>query len=562
MHSYFWSWYRAKRTEWLFAFIVALSPLLIHAQEVTSPDETFRQAIAAARLKTPAACKDPQADRLVRILCEGKIRLGVREGYPLFSTGSGQARQGYDVDVAKAIADKLGVTAEFIKVTPANRISLLAEDRIDLVIATMGHNTQRDSQARFIRPHYYQSESIIVGPKNTLVREWDDVRGKAVCVTIGNGSNAELVAHKARIMLFETAGVLPEKLLDGTCTLAAQDDSFFAESFAKENFSSRFDSKFGFSQVPWGMAVANKGSDGLAQALDSLSQIYHRDGIFLAIAQKNSIDTAFLRKQQVTWQSSSCNTASGKSNSECVLPALNAVQRPTAFVKNVSAFEEWYKTATGNEISLPMFKLEAAWETFQGGLVNSLILIIGALCATFGFSLAFGAALSSTALPLRWSAKCVAFAFQSSPIVLTLVIFAAIANVIMPFSGALALTSAILALGMSNGSNAGQAISEAVDSLKAEGIDPQVGEKSMFRLALSRSATQIVAFLVNAAKGTPIASFVGAPELLSSLTDIQSFSSGRSTTYWILLIFYTAIIMVVVWFCGKLRELFERKYAA
>ena len=69
--------------------------------------------------------------------------------------------------MAKAIAEKLGVTAEFIKVTPANRISLLAEDRIDLVIATMGHNTQRDSQARFIRPHYYQSESIIVGPKNS-----------------------------------------------------------------------------------------------------------------------------------------------------------------------------------------------------------------------------------------------------------------------------------------------------------------------------------------------------------------------------------------------------------
>jgi ABC-type amino acid transport system permease subunit len=44
------------------------------------------------------------------------------------------------------------------------------------------------------------------------------------------------------------------------------------------------------------------------------------------------------------------------------------------------------------------------------------------------------------------------------------------------------------------------------------------GEKGMtlFVHALGRSATSIVSFLVNAAKGTPIASFIGAPELLSA----------------------------------------------
>jgi polar amino acid transport system substrate-binding protein len=84
----------------------------------------------------------------------------------------------------------------------------------------------------------------------------------------------------------------------------------------------------------------------------------------------------------------------------------------------------------------------------------------------------------------------------------------------------------------------------------------------MFGRALSRASTQIVAFLVNAAKGTPIASFIGAPELLSSLTDITSFSSGRVTTYTILLVFYTGVVMVVVWLCGKLRQALEHRQAA
>ena len=90
-------------------------------------------------------------------------------------------------------------------------------------------------------------------------------------------------------------------------------------------------------------------------------------------------------------------------------------------------------------------------------------------------------------------------------------------------------------------------------SLRAEQPQPAGMGSSPARSAAS--ATQIVAFLINAAKGTPIASFIGAPELLSALTDITSFSSGRATTYTLLLIFYTAVVMIVVWLCGRLRRL-------
>ena len=51
-------------------------------------------------------------------------------------------------------------------------------------------------------------------------------------------------------------------------------------------------------------------------------------------------------------------------------------------------------------------------------------------------------------------------------------------------------------------------------------------------------------------------------ELRSSLTDITSFSSGRITTYTILLVFYTAVVMVVVWLCGKLRQVLENRQGA
>ncbi|MBS0521620.1 MAG: transporter substrate-binding domain-containing protein, partial [Proteobacteria bacterium] len=246
------------------------SPVL--AQDAQSPDARLAHLLEAARQASPAECAAPDTDRLVRIFCAGHIRIGIRDYYPLFAMRTGNVREGYEVDVAHALAAKLGVEAEFLRVNAATRIPLLAEDRIDLIIATMGHNTQRDSQVRFIRPHYYQSETILVGPKTVAVTGWEDIPGRTVCVTIGNGSNADLVAHDARLLLFDEAGVLPDRLFDGTCRLAAQDDSFFADAFTHPAFAARFGVKFGFAQVPWGMAVARDNSDELATALDLVSQ--------------------------------------------------------------------------------------------------------------------------------------------------------------------------------------------------------------------------------------------------------------------------------------------------
>jgi len=540
------------RQSFLNGFWFGLLALLLAA--VPARAETPDAALAELLDRARADCAHP-SDRLTRILCGGRLRAGVREYYPLFGMREGRDHVGYEPDVARAIARHLGVEVNFVRVNAASRIPLLAEDRIDVAIATMGHNTQRDGQVRFIRPHYYRSETVLVGPKVLPIRDWKDVAARTICVTVGNGSNAELVSHNARLMLFDEAGVLPDRLRDETCTLAAQDDSFFDFYFIDPAFAARFERKMGFAQVPWGMGVARTGSDRLARALDLMSQIFHRDGVFLEIARKHRIGTAFLEQQRRVWQRPDCNTAAASTGGACLLPALAASLQPTAFAGRVNAFEEWFEMRFGLDLALPMLKTAPALSLFLNGVVNSLILIAGALTATLGFAIAFGFALGSTWRLLRWPARLVTVTLQSSPIVLTLVIAAAFANAIVPYSAAVALAAAILALGLSNGSNAGQAVSEAVVSLHHEG---RTSGMNLFVHALGRSATSIVSFLVNAAKGTPIASFIGAPELLSALTDITSFSSGRVTTYCLLLVFYTVVVMVVVWLCNKLRAWLER----
>ncbi|MFO1162125.1 MAG: transporter substrate-binding domain-containing protein [Reyranellaceae bacterium] len=539
------------------------------AQTAAAPDAALAQLLEAARATMPASCSQPNVDRLIKILCAKRIRIGVRDYYPLFATRSGDKREGYEVDVALAIGRMLGVEVEFVRVNAATRIPLLAEDRIDLVIATMGHNTQRDSQVRFIRPHYYQSETTVVGPRELPVANMTDLPGRTVCVTIGNGSNAELVSQGARLMLFDEAGVLPDRLKDGTCNLAAQDDSFFANYFTEPDFAGAYSQKFGFAQVPWGMAVARQGTEQLARALDLISQIFHRDGQFIEIARAHRIGLAFLQRQQRVWQSIECNNDSGAIDPKCVLRPLDAALKPTSFAPEVTAVEDWVEQHVGFDLNLPMLKTAPAWSMFQDGVINSLILIAGALAATLILAVLFGAAMGARSILVRWPARFVTITLQSSPIVLTLVVAAVVTHALFPHSDTVALGVAIVALGLANGCNAGQALAEAVWSLRAEqGTTTERGAapgtlrgQALFGRALARSATQIVAFLVNAAKGTPIASFIGAPELLSALTDITSFASGRVTTYSLLLIFYTVVVMIVVWLCGKLRLYLESRQA-
>ncbi len=543
----------------LLVLLGALSPA-----RAETPDEALDALLAKAWSEMPEACDKENVDTLVRILCTGTMRVGVRWDYPMFSTlvGDTDERIGYDTAVASAIAARLGVKTEWIHVRAATRISTLAEGGADVVIATMGHTKQRDGQTRFIRPHYYSSETIVVGPRELDVSGWDDIKGWRVCSTIGNHANSHLVTQDVRLMLFESAVRLPEALEERTCTLASQDDSFFATFIAMPEFAARFERKFGFDAIPWGMAVAQTGSNEFATALELISAIMHRDGEFLKLGIENSVFTGFLEEQHDRWRTSACADVSAVTDAGCVLPALDNTPLPTRFADEVDTTVEWIKANLGFALELPMLTSVPAFELFTAGIVNSLILVMGALGATLGFSLVFG---FFAIIPLRVSRFVtwgIVTTIQSSPVILTLVVAGAVATTIFTYSPAVALGSAIVALGLMNGANAGQAIGEAAESLRRDGRYGSGFSGALYGAAVRRSLTQLLSFLINAAKGTPIASFTGAPELLSALTDITSFSAGRGTTYTLVLIFYIAVVFIVVWACERVRVRLNKREEA
>ena len=82
--------------------------------------------------------------RTTRHLKIRKIRIAVPENFPPFgSLGEEGEYVGYDVEIARMIADDLGVELELVTVTSKQRISFLETDRVDLVVSIMGANPER-----------------------------------------------------------------------------------------------------------------------------------------------------------------------------------------------------------------------------------------------------------------------------------------------------------------------------------------------------------------------------------------------------------------------------------
>jgi polar amino acid transport system substrate-binding protein len=491
-------------------------------------------------------------DTLARVRCTGELRVGARSDYPPFGETTPDGPRGFEPALARLLAARLGVGLRFAEVSAADRMVTLGEGRVDVLIATTGHTVQRDGQALFVRPHYYQSHTVVVGQRSAALQGLDGLpalAGRTVCVTIGNSTNADLAVHGARLMLFNSVRRLVEQVHNGTCALAAHDDSLLLPVLP-----AGYEAKFAFAPLPWGIVVG-RGGAALAQVLgDALRQL-HADGTLLALAQAHGVATPWLAEQQARWSSPPCDDATVRGDPHCVAPPRDNQLAPTTMAPAVERLEHWLLAHWGLEVTLAMLKTRVALGLFLEGVGFSVALVVGAVLATVLLALGFGAGLTARSRWLRWPLACLLLALQSTPMVL----FMAAAGMLLSTTGlgtpGMAWGVAVLVLGLFNGSNAGQAVAEARAHLLAE------GRPASLRTAALRARAQIAAFAANATRGSPVASLIGVPELLAAQTDIASFSSESVTTFVLLLVFYMVLVSLVVALLQRLQRRLQRAEA-
>lgn len=141
------------------------------------------------------------------------LTMGTSAEYPPFEyidTAKSDEIIGIDVDIAKAVADKLGYEFKITDMDFAGLIQALQSGQVDFVLAAMSATEERKQSVDFSEI-YYTSKHMIVSKKGSGIESVEDLAGKAVGTQLGSiqESKAKELAEEVDMKL-DTRNRIPE----------------------------------------------------------------------------------------------------------------------------------------------------------------------------------------------------------------------------------------------------------------------------------------------------------------------------------------------------------------
>lgn len=138
---------------------------------------------------TPAATP-ASANLLEQIKKNGKIKVGLMGTYaPYNFLNEKKEVDGYDADIAKNVAKKLGVEAEFSTGEFSGLIEGLQKEKYDVLISQVTITEDRKKTMDFSIPYIKNSVNVVVKSDNNTIKAIEDFKGKKI--GIGLGTNDE-----------------------------------------------------------------------------------------------------------------------------------------------------------------------------------------------------------------------------------------------------------------------------------------------------------------------------------------------------------------------------------
>ena len=160
-------------------------------------------ALVAALLsgcgQAPAATSDTakKTSRIEDIKKAGKLVLATGNYRPFeYHDEETNKIVGYDIDVAEAIAKKIGVPLEVREMQFTSLIPSVQNGQADLVIAAMYITDARKEVVDFADPYMDTGMVLVVRSENNDIKSTDDLNGKVVGVK--TGATSEKVANELK----------------------------------------------------------------------------------------------------------------------------------------------------------------------------------------------------------------------------------------------------------------------------------------------------------------------------------------------------------------------------
>ena len=211
----------------------------------------------------------------------GSITIGTKFDQPLFGqVGPDGDPVGFDVEIGKLIAAKLGISADNINWTEtvsANREPYIQSGEVDLVIATYTINDARKEVVSFAGPYYQAGQDLLVPEGNP-----EDITGpeyftenpdRVVCTVSGSTSEANIAEYTTNIIAAAGYADCLEPLRTGAADALTTDNVILA------GFADSTDGEFEvldapFTEEPYGIGLALEDTEFRDFINDVLEEAY------------------------------------------------------------------------------------------------------------------------------------------------------------------------------------------------------------------------------------------------------------------------------------------------
>jgi len=189
--------------------------------------------IAASLITTTLAAR---ADQLDDIKKKGELVVGVLGTDEPNSFIDPKTREivGYEVDLASAVAKKLGVKLTLKQLAVAARIPELQQGRVDLLAASLTHNKEREQVIDFSLTSFVTGQKVLVR-KDSGITQLSQLGGKKV-VTIKGGTqepNIRKAVPGVDVVTFETGPQAFQALQQGKGVGFVNDEVSLIDDYAK-----------------------------------------------------------------------------------------------------------------------------------------------------------------------------------------------------------------------------------------------------------------------------------------------------------------------------------------
>jgi polar amino acid transport system substrate-binding protein len=248
---------------------------------MTYARRTALALMAATALALPLAAQTPD-----EIKAKGTLTVGMLVDFPPFGIIDTSGKpDGYDADVAKLLAEDLGVGLTIVPVTGPNRIPYLLSGQVDVLVASLGITPERAERVAFSDP-YAGIAIAVYGDSGVDLADPAKLAGHTVGVTRASTQDSALSAaapEGVTIQRFDDDASAVQALLAGQVEAIGASNIIIAQ--IDKVAPGRFDVKFDLAQQKQGIAV-RPGADALLAEINGFIQGAKEDGKLNAIHEK------------------------------------------------------------------------------------------------------------------------------------------------------------------------------------------------------------------------------------------------------------------------------------